>query len=546
MSNKPFFSSLIAITAMSLLACSNSTSKPISPNENGGMEGNADSDTVIVEDDKKLEELFSYIVDNLKFSYETTIVSGTDIQNFTQTFTPLAWYVDENDSVDSFGYAMSPSDGYAMFKYYLNDDATEVYPSIFEYYGYDELEKVVSIYGPISLAHPYMLEDTMDSFSYSKVGPMSYMITDTETMSIFQYMTTVGTSITNYINSITITIIDEQSHIFDVAIDLGQYGEITSRYTPLETTKIDFVNEMLISGELKGVDYYDEVNDFFSLAAQNNYTLHGPFLEYTAVEGYTIYCTNDYFYLKYGEQYAGEYYDYGYAFIKKGTDVEVVTRDDETGEINGTSTYNLNYDACFQFKENDDGELYFEQFVGPIENDGIKYVEVDQLPTIGEIDILYIVEENGEKNVYIWQEQGDGSYDYSFYSSWYDTVGDFYINTSAATFYLSSAGLCDYAMKLFEKVDKANGESYIYYSTNSDVVSGLANGMFGWGFQVSTTWMSYITMANLEIVKTGGQITEGKIGLTVAHDSTEEMVYYTMSDFGTTSVAQVEEFLNQA
>lgn len=532
--------SLFLIVALS--SCSNSQLR--SPNEQGGLEGNATNDTVIDDDDGYLYNLFDYIIDNLYFSYETKIDSGSSSETFTQTFTPYAWYIDAYNEEESFGYAMSPSDNYTMFKYYLSDDEKTVYPSIYEYGGYSTLEKIVSIYSPIALAHPYMFEDTLDTLSYVKTGPNSYLLTDTETMSVFQYMTTVGTSITNYMNSITIQVVNEKEFIFDVVIDLGQYGQIVSRYTPLKSTKIDFVNELLADGELKGVDYFDDVNTFFATTKSNNYTLSGPTGEYTAVAPYTIYCTNDYFYLEYADEHSS-YTNYGYVFIRKGNTINVRNYDEASGDWDGTTTaYTLDYDACFEFKEDENGNFYYALFVGPIENEGISYLEVETLPETGEENILYIVEEDGEKVVYEWKQQGDGSYVFSLYSSWYSTVGDFYINTGAATFYLDSMGLCDFAYMLYEKEDYTDKNAHSYISKNSDVISGLANGLFGWGFQDSTTWMDYIIDSKLKVnLDKNNNLENAQIGLTITHDGIEEYLYYSMSDFGTTSKSEVESFL---
>ena len=542
--NKKIIFNLILVSATTyLMSCQNQTIKPISPNEEIGLEGNQEDDEVIIEDDTKLNQLFDYVKDNLYFQYQTEVnVDGSE-QSFTQTFTPYAWYVDEQNKDDSFGYAMNPKD-YYMFKFYLSDDGQKAYPSIFEYGGYNTLEKVESIYGPFTIAHPYMLEDVLDTLTYVKTNPNKYLLTDTDTMAIFQYMTTVGSSITNYINSVTIDIINEDEHIFDVTIDLGQYGEIISRYTPLQNTKIDFVNDMLINNQFNGVDYYDEVKQFFDIIKNNNFTLHGILSKTVQNETYTIYCSNDYFYLKYADSYADSYSSFGYALISKNTPVEVKTFDSNTNQYI-TTTYNLNYDSCFEFEEDQDGNLYFNNFVGPIENDGIKYLEVETLPEVGEVGILYIVSENGQENVYEWVQQGDGSYQYSLYSSWYDTVGDFYINYATATFYLSSSGLCDYGFQLFEKTNKDNDEDYQYYSTNSDVLSALANGLFGWGFNESTTWMDYIQYADLKINKdSNNNIASADIGLSVLHSGDEELIYYTIDNFNSTSVSKVETFLN--
>ena len=93
--------------------------------------------------------------------------------------------------------------------------------------------------------------------------------------------------------------------------------------------------------------------------------------------------------------------------------------------------------------------------------------------------------------------------------------------------------------------DKDNDENYQYYSTNSDVLSALANGLFGWGFNESTTWMDYIQYADLKINKdSNNNIVSADIGLSVLHSGDEELIYYTIDNFNSTSVSKVETFLN--
>ena len=83
-----------------------------------------------------------------------------------------------------------------------------------------------------------------------------------------------------------------------------------------------------------------------------------------------------------------------------------------------------------------------------------------------------------------------------------------------------------------------------------DIASALANGLFGWGFQATTTWMDYITNAYLTINYDSSETIESvDLGLGVMASvggglMGEQKISYNFSDFGSTSVAAVEEVLN--
>ena len=93
----------------------------------------------------------------------------------------------------------------------------------------------------------------------------------------------------------------------------------------------------------------------------------------------------------------------------------------------------------------------FDYFKGPLETNGLTYKEVDFLPQTGEEGTLYIIEENGKKVAYEYREVADGEYGFAFYSNWFNSVGDFYINDSIATFYLSGTALSSIGRHYFEK-----------------------------------------------------------------------------------------------
>ena len=542
-----YFKGSLILSLLFLISCSPSKTIIDSPNVDGGLQGDASQDEVDVIQDNRVTDLFKKIYLNGYFSYDTTVKVGSTDEHFVQYYTPYAWYSDSDIVENSIGYGMT-YEGYYMFRYYLNETKDEVYPSIYEYGGYDTLEKIQGLYSPLTISHPLFLEDTFDTLSYQKISPNRYLLTDTETMSVFQYMTTYGSSIANYIVAVYVDIIEEDNCIFDITIDLGSYGNIVSRYTPLNTTPIDFVNDLIIEKKLVGVDYYDEVAQMSETLKSNNFTLHGP-KSYGAEGGidnysFDIICTNDYFLVDYK---SNDFLDFGYAFIKKGKTVPVKSVNEDGTYSDQLINYTLESDACFSFEIDRAGNIYFDRFIGPIENENTDYLEVESLPAVGEEGVLYIVSENGKEVVYEWIEK-DGVFQYSKYSDWYDCVGDFYIGTTMATFYLGSTAFLDLAPKLFEK-DNYEVEDGKYHSNNSDIKSSLANGLFGWGFQSTTTWMNYITEANLTINKNqDDSISSYNIGLTVQAYINgvykNEEVFYTIDNFNQSHSSVVENLIN--
>ena len=526
---------------------------PDSPSYDGGLEGNQADDEFNLENDKNVEYLLKNASKYEKYTYEVDVnVNGTNEQ-FTQYFTPNAWYTEGGSDAD-FGYAQT-KDKHYLFKYYLSDDEKTVYPSVYEYGGYNTNEIVTELYSTLTVTNIGLLSDTMDSLKdegYQALGGNRYIILDSTTMSVFQYMSTYGSSIANFINAFYIQIIDLDSCIFETTLDLGDYGTITGRFTPQETTKIDFVNDEVLNNGLEGILEQKEITNFSDLLNKNNFTLKGIKLVEpsgaVSSTSTTIYCTNDYFLYDFKDT---KYKDFGFALIKANTEVPVYTRDEEGNLSLVPTTLTYAYDGCYEFEVGEDGSIYFVNFIGPIENENTKYVYVDKLPTTGEAGYLYIYEdpETGVKNVYEWAEV-DGRYTWKIYSEWYDTVGDFYVYNYAATFYLSSTAFTVLAPSLFEKSNPGDANSHAYFTANMDIASALANGLFGWGFQGTTTWMDYITNAYLTINYDSSETIESvDLGLGVMASvggglMGEQKISYNFSDFGSTSVAAVEEVLN--
>lgn len=347
------------------------TSTTIDSAYEGGKEGNEDSDLdPDYGDDTALTDLFTRVASITSYSYQLEMNLASDESTFTQYFSPNAWYVDygADSNVESFGYAQELNT-HEVFKYYLEGE--DIYPSVYEYGGYDELEPLTSLYSWITVATTTMIADTLDTLTYIRTSLNRYALTDTDTMSIFQYMTTYGSSITNYINACYIHIDSLEENRFTTTIDLGDYGSIRGIYTPLDTASnpVSVVNEAVLNG-LEGVASNPKVAEAASLINNNNYRLRGINVSSSSEpNAYQIDCTNDYFYFQFQGEYAEEYPNFGYAFLKGGQTIPVIE--------NGVRTeYNLNYDAFFSFALDENGEFYFDQFAGPIESGG-SYLKVD-------------------------------------------------------------------------------------------------------------------------------------------------------------------------
>lgn len=539
----------ILLLTTSLLLASCGASSIVNPYYEGGLGGNQDDDSVTKVDAKKLKDLLSASMYDTKYelSIESTVVGSE--ANFKVYATPNAWYEDSGET--SFGYA-NEKDTDDIFKFYLNEAQDEVYPSIYEYAGADDDGtpiKFKHLYNPFSIAHISMLSGTISSFDAAYISPNKYVLLDDNTISVFQYMSTYGYSLTNAMVAVYVDIINETNHEFKVTFNLGDYGNVFMTYKKLTTTPIDFVNTAVTNGELKGVDYHEDVYDALTnVVSQNNYVLHGINIisstGTTTTGAYDIYCNQDYFLVDYKDP---SYYDWGFVLVPANKEITYRNYNPSTGSYEDV-TQTLTYDAFYGFRKDYDGTFYFDFFKGPVETDTTKYLYVTSLPTVGEKGILYILDDGtGVPNVYEWVELIEGTYGYKFYSTWYDTVGDAYINDMSATFYLSSSGLCDIGSYYFEK---DNTKENVYYSKDTSVLGTLANGLFGWGFQQTTTWISYVNNSQMTLYKDSlGEINKIDIGLYVrasigggAFDN--QYIYYTMDNFGNAQVSDVEAFLN--
>ena len=506
-----------------------------SPNEDGGLEGNAEEDLVKPQDVSILKNFLLKVALETHYTYEITATIGSTSSHFINHITPYAWYEENDDPKLSFGYAEELNTG-AVFKYYLGDN-NEVIPSIYEYTYYNgEISKLIQLYTPLSITHINLLLSNMDDFAATSIGVNKFLITDLNIGSIFQYMTTFGSSIMNYINSIYIEIVNYDENIFISTCDLGEYGKIEGKFTPTDNSKIQFVNDLVMNGEITGIEYHNDVYELLNNKINtNNFVLHGIKEPGNSSYPYTIHCTNDYFFLEYDDSYSG-YENYGFAMVPKGKEI---TYYENGREI----TQTLNYSSCYKFKQKADGNFYFSTFIGPLETNGEKYIEVDTLPTVGNNNYLYIIEENGEKVVYQWREN-----DSSFFklSSWFNSIGDYYIDDYIETFYLSSTPLSSIGAYYFEK--DLNNENK-YYSKDPTITKSLAYSLFGWGFQKDDNWIDFTENAKISVNKDeNNNILSYDIGLNFWGTKNNVYglydIYYTIDSFGQGNHEETESFLS--
>lgn len=557
MTNKKLF--LLSCLGVSLLLSScvsnslvgtGNENKPQTPSYDGGLQGDASDDEFIVEEDTDIETLFENAAKIQKYSYEVSVNVSKTQEEFTQYFTENAWYSEYGDDSD-FGYAQTYSEN-NLFKFYINEEATEVYPSVYEYGGYYANEIIQGLYSPLTIANISMLESTLDSLSddgYECLGNKSYLVTDVETMSVFQYMSTYGSSISDYIVALYVQIIDLDSLIFETTLDLGSYGSIKGLFTPQESTKIDFVNDAIINDGLKGINEHPMLLEASKKFDLNNFTLSGV----TLIEsnGYknkptsTIYCTNDYFVCDFVDE---NYSDFGFAFIKANT-IIALYEETESGISNSYTEMSVAYDSCYEFKFTEEGEVRFIKFIGPQETETTKYLYVDSLPEVGDENTIYITKNSEGKMMAYEYSEGDNGYTWKEYYEWYDTVGDFYVFNAGATFYPSSNAFSALAPSLFETADHSDLNDNNFKTANSDITSALATGIFGWGFQPTTTWMSYITEAYMDVnLNINNEIESIDLGLGVmasvnGHFGVQR-IYYNFSNFGSTMYASVDDALS--
>lgn len=515
-----------------------------SPNEDGGLEGNASADQVEKQTTEKLEQFLKEIGKTEFYSYEVTINLTGQYSHFTNYYSPNAFYEKNDVFESSIGYAQNKNK--EVFKYRLSEDLKTIYPSVFAYSGDGSLSRVKELYNAIETIPSFtFLSYSMDDFSAEYISGNKFLITDPNVSSIFQFMTSYGMSITSYVSAVYVEIIDSEDYIFRSTVELGNLGNIVGIYTKNDAGPTFDVNSKIMHGELDGVVSYEDTSNFFEMASKNNYKIEGIFekLESGTQTSYptNYYVTEDYFYVEYLGEYANSYSNWGYTIVPANTEVEIFDLTD--GKVGSSEKMKLAYDACYRFRELD-GHFYFDFFKGPLAPTGGKLVKVDSLPEVGEKNTYYVVwnEERQTNEVYQYILNGIGQYSYVLFSDWFNGIGDYYIQDSA-TFYLGNSVVSSIGEHYYEKsLDKENS----YFCKDKGIINSLATGLFGWGWNPTNTWMDYAIGTKLDLVKKGGKIVEADIIMEVELSTEIKEIYYTLKDFGITSVPEIEEFLGGA
>ena len=534
----------LGILASLLLTSCSGTTIIKSPNEDGGLGGNQEQDKVEKKDVEALKNFLNQVATNEYYSYEVNAKVSVTSTHFKSYYTPNAFYEKNDDHNFSIGYGQNIKTK-ELFKFRMSEDMKEVYPSLFVYSTLGSNRKVKNLYNPVETIPNFtFLKDSMETFSAEYISGNKYLITDPTVSSVFQYMTSYGTAIQEFVTAVYVEIVDKDNLIFKSTVDLGTMGSFTSLYTKDDVQPLLPVENKIKLGTIDGRDYHEDVKKFLDLTMQNNYKIEGIFETMTTGQQtkypQNYYCTNDYFYIEYLDEYATYYPNWGYVLVPAGKTVTYY--DFENGVKGKAHTQTLNYDACYRFTEYEDSYI-FDLFKGPVQVDNTEYLKVDELPTVGDPNVFYIVynNETNENEVYVYTQDSKGNYYFMLYSKWFNTVGDFYINNEAATFYLSSTATGHYGANYFEKnVEKENS----YFSKDATVITDLSSSIFGWGWNDSNTWMDYCIGATLNIEKEKySGISSANLGVQIELKDEVKEMYYTFKDFGTTSVPEVEEFL---
>lgn len=564
---------IYSLIALSLVSCGEeikTETVTINPSESGGMGANQDEDVDVVNDDADLMTLLTNISTIEKYSYELNVdLTSYGSETVTDYYTKNAYFEKASTIEDSFGYAQNANK--QMFRYYLSGtfENPTFEPSIFEYDATaDDAKPLTDLYSALSLTNFTMLKDYLDVESAGNYVSLNrYLITDDTIFSIFQFMSTYGSSLSDYLLSIYVNILDLDSSKFTVEYDLGDTGTITATYTPLDETLIDFVSDGIDSGDesFDGVYYYDDIDNLFTKQfAKKSYVLQGIYGQYSnnlEYCNYKINCTNDYFLIDYYDNMSTNngisyqaYFDYGFMFLPYNSEVTVETintnygaYDSSTGSLDlnrysETSVSKLAYDACYEYEIGLDGKIHFTNIIGPLSVSGEKeykfYESKDDFPEVGESYMTYITVENGAKVAYTYSTS-ENSYELST-TRWFDSVDQFFLDASAAGYYLTSSGFDQFGKYYIEK-DLSSDDTY--YSKDSSIYSFISSSLFGWGFQSTTTWTDYIQKMFIDIVEkdANGDVTKANIGLDVLATQGTAHIYYQFSDFGNGNVALVDE-----
>lgn len=572
MKNKILFSlMLFSASILSLAACGGnvssniSTSNPsldseyVTDDEMGGGQVDTDVDNVS-NDISKLKTFLQELSTVRTYTYETTYNyisdDGLSLTESVIDYYGNHYFYEENLNYpgESFGYAEEAYEGAEknIFYIYAETEGEEITitPSLYEYstLSSDNITPITELFGAFGVAGLHnFYSDAFDELAGVKLSENEYRIDSSSTQLIFQYMTQRGSSISSLMTGVELTILDEEKLTCQVTVNLGTSGSIVSKLTPQDETKYSFIDDELVSGNLRGIAYHQDVATLFeNKLSQNNYTIKDITL--TTDNGtnpgtFSAYITDNYFLIDFDDQYnQSGYADWGRMLLPAGTSVDIY--DLNTMEV--TSTISKTYSAIYQFSYID-GQIYFTSFVGPNEINGTKYIEVEteeDLKNLSETELnesyIYIVLETNKAYTYGEIDGATGEMGFTVYDDWFATPGDALINGSA-TFYTSSTIFQELGRYYFEK---NTGDENHYYSRKDDVIYAIATTLFGYGFQSTTTWIDYIYQTDLFIEKNNEDIVGANLSVSFMGPDGDSTYSYHFTDIGTTNIDNITDAYN--
>ena len=529
---------------------------PVGEDELGGGQYDDESETDAT-DISALKEVLELLSTKRRYTYETTYsISGATsrvIDHYGEHY-----FYEENLTrpQDSFGLAEEVENGQpsSVFRFYVDDskEGLDRYSSsIYEYLSLDDsdpepLEGVFSPFGVAGLHSFY--QGAFDEMTGIKLSDFEYLVTSSSTYSIFQYMTQIGSSISDSMTACRITLLSLDPIRIQVVIELGDSGDVTSILTALDSTPYDDLDQALEEGTIKGEKPYSDVIDLFeNTLSKNNYT---ALLTSTETDiSNTAKLTENYFVFDYDSTYNSMgYLDFGYMFLPANTEVDIeAQRPDGTYEVT-QKDFSVSYSSGYEFQIEPDGKVHFVNFIGPLENGAERYIEVESREDLDELpeedlseNYLYIVRDENRTYRYTLLSGTEDSYGFTPYDTWINSVGDFPLTQSGGTFYTSATALGGVARYYMEK-DRSRENTY--YSADSGIVSTAASTLFCFGFDSSTSWMSYAERFEAEIHRSvDGNIDGATLSEYIALPSGDGTARFSMeiSDIGTTEIPTVQK-----
>ena len=549
---------LLSLTSLMVFTACSGTPNYVGEDELGG--GQVDNETGTSNTDVSDLKVYLQELSQFRNYTYTTEYNYIDSNGVSHSQTVVDYYGDhffyeDNKTIktESFGLAEEATGGEknVFYFYFDQEEMTEdkLIPSLY-YYTYDyasTAESVVpmtDLFGGTGVAglHSFY-DDVFDELAGIKVSDNEYQVLSSSCISIFQYMTQVGSSISNMIAGVDIKIIDFDTYETEITVDLGNNGSITSKLEIFnDGTTLDFIDSKLTDGSMKGVSHYEDVATLFeNKLSQNNYTITD--IKNTTEIGvdqgtFSVYLTENYFLLDYTDQYNQQgYNDFGRMYLPANTEVEIY--DLSTMEH---TTVSHTYGGCYEF-DIIDGSIYFTSFIGPNEENNTKYIEVatyDDLASLSSDqlneDYLYIVLDENVAYRYGMVDGATGEYGFLVYDDWFNSVGDFPIGSS--TFYTSSTIFGELGRYYFEK--DIHEENH-YYSEAYDVIYAMGTSLFGFGFQQTTTWLESCYSTDLRIQKANDDISSCDLSMSYYGPDGDSTYSYHIEEIGTTSVQSLDE-----